>query len=112
MKEKIRKSDAEWKAELTPEQFRVARQSGTERAFSGEYVNNHEEGSYRCVCCGADLFSSKAKFNRPALLHQLGLSQVRAGKLTAAANGWPPRYHRASIKKAPGPESRGMTKGG
>lgn len=61
-REKLTKSDAEWRAELTPEQYRVARQRGTERAFTGEYYDCHEEGSYRCVCCGAVLFDSAAKY--------------------------------------------------
>jgi len=59
---KIEKTDAEWRAQLSPEQYRVARQKGTERAFTGEYWNCHEDGSYRCVCCGAVLFSSGRKF--------------------------------------------------
>src|SRR5580704_6012823 len=59
---KVEKPDAEWKAQLTPEQFAVARKKGTERAFSGEYWNNHEEGAYRCVCCGEPLFTSDAKY--------------------------------------------------
>lgn len=63
MAEKIRKSDEEWKRELTPEQFAVARQKGTERAFSGDYWNCHEDGIYRCACCGAELFSSTTKFD-------------------------------------------------
>lgn len=52
-----------WKDRLTPEQFRVARESGTERAFTGEYWDSHEEGEYVCVCCGTPLFDSKAKFD-------------------------------------------------
>jgi peptide-methionine (R)-S-oxide reductase len=63
MSEKIRKTDAEWKAELTPEQFDVARKKGTERAFTGRYWNNHAAGTYRCVCCGAPLFGSETKFD-------------------------------------------------
>lgn len=60
--EKVQKTDAEWRAQLTPEQYEVARHAGTERAFSGQYWNNHEHGLYRCVCCGNALFSSDTKF--------------------------------------------------
>jgi peptide-methionine (R)-S-oxide reductase len=62
MVEKIVKSDAEWKRQLTPEQFAVTRQKGTERAFTGKYYKNHEDGIYVCVCCGTALFDSKTKF--------------------------------------------------
>jgi len=55
--------DEHWRKTLTPEQYRVARKSGTERAFTGAYWNEHREGTYRCVCCGRPLFSSKAKFD-------------------------------------------------
>ena len=58
----VEKSDAEWKKELTPMQFQVARRKGTEPAFSGEYWDHHEKGVYRCACCGAELFSSEHKF--------------------------------------------------
>jgi len=57
------KTEEEWKKQLTPEQFEVTRKKGTERAFTGEYWNNHDPGTYQCVCCGAELFSSDTKFD-------------------------------------------------
>jgi peptide-methionine (R)-S-oxide reductase len=60
---KIEKTDAEWQRELSPEEFAVARKKGTERAFTGRYWNNHEAGTYRCVCCGTTLFRSDEKFD-------------------------------------------------
>ncbi len=62
-KEKIVKSDAEWRQILTPEQYRVARQQGTERAFTGPYWNEHRAGLYGCVSCGKPLFRSETKFD-------------------------------------------------
>jgi peptide-methionine (R)-S-oxide reductase len=60
--EKVSKPDAEWRKQLTPEEYEVTRHAGTERAFTGKYWNNHEHGLYRCVCCGNALFSSDTKF--------------------------------------------------
>jgi peptide-methionine (R)-S-oxide reductase len=60
---KIVKSDAEWKVQLTPEQYEVCRRKGTERAFTGAYHDSKEKGMYQCVCCGNPLFSSETKFN-------------------------------------------------
>ena len=62
MVEKIVKTEEEWRRELTPEQYRITRQKGTERAFTGEYTYTKEDGVYRCVACGAELFSSDTKF--------------------------------------------------
>jgi peptide-methionine (R)-S-oxide reductase len=63
MPDNIQKPDEEWRKQLTPEQFYVTRQKGTEAAFTGEYWNNHEPGKYNCVCCGAELFRSEEKFD-------------------------------------------------
>ena len=63
MAEKIRKTDDEWRQQLTPEQFRITRQKGTEPAFTGKYNSSKEPGVYRCVCCGNVLFDSEAKFD-------------------------------------------------
>lgn len=74
----IHKSDDDYRRELTPEQYRVTRQKGTEMPFSGEYWNHTADGKYRCVCCGAELFSSEAKFD--------------------AGCGWPSFYQAANHK--------------
>jgi peptide-methionine (R)-S-oxide reductase len=63
MAEKVNKSDAEWRKELTPQEFEITRKKGTERPFSGEYCDNHEPGMYACRCCGAELFRSDEKFD-------------------------------------------------
>lgn len=61
--EAMKMTDAEWRERLTPEQYRIARQKGTERAFTGEYYDLKEDGTYHCICCGAELFSSDSKFH-------------------------------------------------
>jgi len=63
MSNKIDKSDAEWRAELTPEQYHITREKGTERAFTGKYWNTKDAGIYRCVACGEPLFSSETKYD-------------------------------------------------
>jgi peptide-methionine (R)-S-oxide reductase len=61
--DKVTKTDADWKRELSPEEYHVTRQCGTERAFTGKYWDLHDDGTYRCKCCGAELFSSDTKFD-------------------------------------------------
>jgi peptide-methionine (R)-S-oxide reductase len=63
MAEKVRKSEEEWQRELTPEQYHVLREKGTERAFTGKYADTKDPGKYRCAGCGAELFSSDTKFD-------------------------------------------------
>ncbi len=63
MSKKVEKTEEEWKNHLTPEQYHVTRNKGTERPFSGEYNDSGDKGTYRCVCCGVDLFHSDHKFD-------------------------------------------------
>lgn len=63
MSNTVKKTDAEWRKALTPEQYQVLREKGTERAFTGEYWNHHAAGKYTCAGCGAELFASEAKFD-------------------------------------------------
>lgn len=63
MSRKVEKSEDEWRSQLSPEQYAVCREKGTERAFTGRYWDNHERGVYRCVACGEELFSSDTKFD-------------------------------------------------
>jgi peptide-methionine (R)-S-oxide reductase len=62
MADKVRKTDAEWREQLTPERYEVCRRKGTEPAFTGRYHDCHDDGVYRCACCGNALFSSETKF--------------------------------------------------
>jgi peptide-methionine (R)-S-oxide reductase len=82
MSDKVHKTDAEWRAQLTREQYEVTRRKGTERAFTGAYWNTKEEGVYRCACCKSELFDSKAKFDSgtgwPSFWAPLDASRVRA----------------------------------
>lgn len=80
MIQKFRKTKAEWLAQLSPQQYRVTREKGTEPAFTGEYWNSHEAGVFRCVCCGAPLFDSGKKYDSgcgwPSFTAPLGAESV------------------------------------
>ena len=81
MADKIEKSDAEWQAQLSPEEYRVARRKGTERAFTGAYAHAKTTGTYTCVCCGAPLFDSQTKYDSgsgwPSFYQPLAIDAVR-----------------------------------
>ena len=81
MGDKVVKSEEEWRRQLTPEQYEVARRKGTERAFSGKYFNFKGNGIYKCVCCGSELFSSQAKYDSgtgwPSFWEPIAAERVR-----------------------------------
>jgi peptide-methionine (R)-S-oxide reductase len=81
MTNEAKKSDSDWRAKLSPEQYEVTRRKGTERAFTGAYWNCKEPGTYRCVCCGAGLFRSDAKYDSgtgwPSFWEAVDPSKVR-----------------------------------
>jgi len=81
MAEKVVKSDAEWRAELTPEQYDVCRRKGTERAFTGKYHATKDDGIYRCSCCGNELFDARTKYDSgtgwPSFSAPIGPERVR-----------------------------------
>ncbi|MEO8087395.1 MAG: peptide-methionine (R)-S-oxide reductase MsrB [Bacteroidota bacterium] len=89
MKYEVVKTDAEWQKQLTPEQYNVTREHGTERAFSGVYTDNHEKGLYKCVCCGNPLFVSDNKFESgtgwPSFFQPM--NKVNVGETTDASYG-------------------------
>ena len=80
MPKKISKPEAEWQRELTPEQYRILREKGTERAFTGEYADSKTPGVYRCAACGQELFSSDTKFESgsgwPSFFQPFGTESV------------------------------------
>lgn len=80
MNEKTQKSDQEWKKQLTPQEYQVCRQKGTEPAFTGRYWDNHKQGKYLCVCCGHELFASDTKFDSgtgwPSFYAPVGKEQI------------------------------------
>jgi peptide-methionine (R)-S-oxide reductase len=86
--EKVTKSDTEWRAQLSPEEYHVARQHGTERAFTGRYWDTKAEGTYRCVCCGEPLFTSDTKYD--------------------SGTGWPSFYRPVSEGAVATKEDRGL----
>src|SRR3954453_7006383 len=84
METKVTKTDEQWRAELSPEQYEVLRHAATERPFTGEYVHTKDEGTYRCAGCGAELFSSDTKFDSgpgwPSFTEPVNLEHVELKK--------------------------------
>jgi peptide-methionine (R)-S-oxide reductase len=88
MSERVEKSEAEWQALLTPEQFDVTRHKGTERAFTGQYWNTKQDGVYRCVCCGQPLFDAKTKYDSGTGWPSFWEPVNEASVSLVADNGW------------------------
>jgi len=88
MKSKIDKSDAEWRAQLTPEQYTVTREKGTERAFTGIYHDCKTPGVYRCVCCNAELFDANTKFDSGTGWPSFWAPASEENVATEADNSW------------------------
>ncbi|HYU48928.1 MAG TPA: peptide-methionine (R)-S-oxide reductase MsrB [Candidatus Limnocylindria bacterium] len=88
MTTKITKGDADWRAQLNPDQYHVLREKGTERAFTGEYWDDHRPGVYRCAGCGAELFDAEAKFD--------------------SGTGWPSFYEPAAPQAVATEEDRSL----
>ncbi len=95
MGEKVIKTDAQWRQELTPEQYKITREKGTERAFTGHYWNAKTPGIYQCVCCGQELFRSDTKFDSgtgwPSFWEPIALDRVRL----QGDDGW--QVHRTEV---------------
>jgi peptide-methionine (R)-S-oxide reductase len=91
MTEKIEKTEAQWREQLTEDQFRITRQKATERAFTGEYWNTKEDGTYACICCGQPLFDARAKYDSgsgwPSFYQPIAEEHI-----TAKPEGWLARY--------------------
>lgn len=88
MKFKIQKTEADWKAQLTPEQYTVTREKGTERPFTGKYHDCKESGIYHCVCCGAELFDSSTKFDSGTGWPSFWAPSDEANLATEMDNSW------------------------
>jgi peptide-methionine (R)-S-oxide reductase len=99
MADKVDKTEQEWKQVLTPEQFHVAREKGTERAFSGAYWDNHENGVYRCICCDNELFRSEHKFESGTGWPSFWQPAVDGNVDTEADNGFFMRRTEALCKR-------------